>query len=34
MISSLKISKSCLDIALGTLSWVPLVEQGLDQVTS
>lgn len=31
-VSSLEISKSCLDMSLGTLLWVSLRGQGLDQV--
>ena len=30
-VSSLGISSSCLDVALGTLLWVALLEQGLEQ---
>ena len=30
-VSSLRISSSCLDVALGTLLWVALLEQGLEQ---
>jgi len=28
----LEISKSCLDVILGTLIWVSLLEQGLDHM--
>jgi len=33
-VSSLGISQSCLDVALGTLFWVSLLGQGLEQVAS
>ena len=28
----MEISKPCLDVALGTLLWVSLLEEGLDQM--
>ena len=31
-VSSLWISQSCLDVALGTLLWVSLLEKGLEQM--
>ena len=33
-VSSLGISQSCLDVAPGTLLWVPLLGQGLSQMAA
>ena len=31
-VSSLEIFKNCLNMALGTLHWVSMLEEGLDQM--